>query len=119
MNPASNNTPSSRPNARPARNAGAAAYEVTFKITSPLQRLVLEKAMLMAQELEAVGAAAPWGHVLDHLEEAAVRKGRDLTAAALQEAAQQQIEAQEKKRRSAAAPAAPCDTPKEKTCVAG
>jgi hypothetical protein len=119
MNPANNNSPANRPNGRPARNASAAAYEVTFKITSPLQRLLLEKSMLMAQELEAVGAAAPWGHILDHLEEAAVQKGRDLTAAALQEAAQQQIDAQEKKLRSAAAPAGRCDTPKEKTRVDG
>lgn len=118
MNPA-DNTSTNRRNAPPARNAGAAGYEVTFKITSPLQRLLLEKAMLMAQELEAVGAAAPWGHILDHLEEAAVQKGRALTAAALQEAAQQQIDAQEKKLRSAAAPAARCDTPKGKTRAAG
>jgi hypothetical protein len=56
---------------------------------------------------------------LDHLEEAAVQKGRDLTTAALQEAAQQQIEAHEKKRRSAAAPAGRCATPKEKTRADG
>jgi hypothetical protein len=90
----------------PALAPAADGQEVTFRVTSPLQRLLVEKALLMAHELEAVGAAAAWGHVFDRLEDAAVQQGRALTAAALEQATRQQVEAQEKKRRSAAARAA-------------
>lgn len=87
----------------------AAEETVTFKVTSHLQRLVLEKALVMAQELEATTAAAPWGHVARHAEAAAVVQGRALTCLALQEVLQQAIAAQEKKTAFAPAPAAPAD----------
>ena len=104
----------------PAPTAAAAAgYEVTLRITSPLQRLLVEKALLMAQELEAAGAAARWGQVFDRLEEAAVQAGRALTASALEQATRQQVEAQEKKRRFAAAPAARRGVPKGPTRASG
>jgi hypothetical protein len=97
----------------------AGGYEVTFRVTSPLQRVLVEKALLMAQELEAVGAAAAWGQVFDRLEDAAVHQGRALTAAALEQATQQYVEAQEKKRPSAAAPAARRGAPKGATRGSG
>ena len=106
----------------PATSATAAPAdgdEVTFRITSPLQRLLVEKALAMAQELEAVGAAATWGQVFDRLEEAAVQTGRALTAAALEQATRQHVEAQEKKRRSAAVPAARRGAPKGPTRASG
>lgn len=103
----------------PAKKPTTNGQVMTIKVASSLQRLLVEKALLMAQELEAAGAAARWGHALDDLEEAAVKAGRDLTAAALQEAAQQHIDAQEKKLRSGVAPAGPCDSPKGRTRGAG
>ena len=65
---------------------------------SPLARLLLEQAMLMAQELEAVAAKAPKGQVLDCCEEAAIVKGREFIRLALQKTAQDYLAAQEKKR---------------------
>jgi len=65
---------------------------------SPLARLLLEQALLMAQELEAVAAKAPKGEVFDHCEEAAVAKGREFIRLALQKTAQEFLAAQEKKR---------------------
>ena len=65
---------------------------------SPLARLLLEQALLMAQELEAVAAKAPKGEVLDYCEEAAIVKGREFIRLALQKTAQDYLAAQEKKR---------------------
>jgi hypothetical protein len=66
---------------------------------SPLTRLLVEQAILMAQELEAVVAKAPKGEVFDHCEEAAITKGRELIRKALEKTAQEYLAAQEKKRR--------------------
>ena len=117
MNPldhATRPSPASAPAAAPV-----GGYDVTVRITSPLQRLLVEKALVMAQELEAVGATATWGQVFDRLEDAAVHQGRALTAAALEQATQQHVEAQEKKTPSAAAPAARRDAPKGATRANG
>ena len=65
---------------------------------SPLARLLIEQAILMAQELEAVAAKAPKGEVLDCCEEAAIVKGREFIRLALQKTAQDYLAAQEKKR---------------------
>jgi hypothetical protein len=65
---------------------------------TPLARLLIEQAVLMAQELEAVAAKAPKGEVLDHCEEAAITKGREFIRLALQKTAQEYLTAQEKKR---------------------
>jgi hypothetical protein len=67
---------------------------------TPLARLLLEQALLMAQELEAVAAKAPKGQVLDCCEEAAIAKGREFIRLALQKTAQDYLAAQEKKRLS-------------------
>ena len=56
-----------------------AEQTVTFKITSHLQRLLVEKALVMAQELEATTAAAPWGQVARQAEMAAILQGRAFT----------------------------------------
>ncbi len=66
------------------------------------QRLMMEKALAMAEELERAGAAAPDGHVLDELEMLAVARGRDFTRGALEGALQRQVDEVEKKLRSAA-----------------
>jgi len=82
---------------------------VTFKVTSHLQRLLLEKALVMAQELEATTAAAPWGQVARRAEMAAVVQGRAFMTLALQQVLQEAVAAQEKKTTFAPAPAAPAD----------
>jgi hypothetical protein len=73
---------------------------------TPLTRLLIEQAILMGQELEAVAAKAPKGEVLDHCEDAAITKGREFIRLALQEIAQEYLAAQEKKRLFAPARAA-------------
>ncbi|MEI7688186.1 MAG: hypothetical protein WCL32_24540 [Planctomycetota bacterium] len=86
-----------------------AEQTVTFKVNSPLQRLLLEQALVMAQELEAATAAAPWGQVARLAEAEAVARGRALTCFALEQVLQQAVAAQEKKTTSAPARAARAD----------
>ncbi len=74
----------------------------TLYAETALQRLMMEKALAMAQELERAGAAAPDGKVLDILEGLAVDRGRDFTRSALEGALQRQVEDFEKKLRQAA-----------------
>lgn len=85
----------------------SAEQTVTFKVTSHLQRLLLEKALVMAQELEATTAAAPWGQVARRAEAEAVVQGRAFTTLAVQQVLQQAVDAQEKKTTFAPAPAVP------------
>jgi len=61
------------------------------------QRLMMERALSMAQELERAGAAAADGHVLEELEMLAVTRGRDFTRGALEGALQRQVDEVEKK----------------------
>jgi hypothetical protein len=74
----------------------------TLVAETPLQRLMMERALAMAQELERAGAAAADGRVLDELETLAVARGRDFTRDALQGALQSQVDELEKKLRLAA-----------------
>lgn len=75
---------------------------VTMTAETPLQRLMMEKALAMAQELERAGAAAADGRVLDELETLAMARGRDFTRGALEGALQNQVDELEKKLRSVA-----------------
>jgi hypothetical protein len=75
----------------------------TLVAETPLQRLMMEEALAMAQELERAGAAAADGRVLDELETLAMARGRDFTRGALEGALQSQVDELEKKLRSAAA----------------
>ncbi len=65
---------------------------------SPLARLLVEQALLMADELQAVADKASKGQVFDRCEEAAIERGREFTRLALQKTAQEYLAAQEKKR---------------------
>lgn len=79
----------------------------TFHADTPLQALLLEQALLLAQQLESSAAAAPDGHVLAHVEALAVPAARELARQAVQAALQAQAPAAEKRGRPAApAPAA-------------
>ena len=71
--------------------------ERTFTARTELEAILLEQALAMARELEAVTDAAPDGQVLAIAEAAAVRSGRDLTRAALEAALRRQAEAAEEK----------------------
>jgi hypothetical protein len=80
----------------------------TFHADTPLQALLLEQALLLAQQLEGTAAAAPDGQVLARVEALAVPAGRELARQAVQAALQAQAEAAEKKgRRAGAARPAP------------
>lgn len=81
--------------------------ERTVTIRTDLERILVDQALAMARELEAVTDAAADGQVLAAAELAALRSGRELTRRALEAALQRQAEAVEKKRPPAAsAPAA-------------
>lgn len=73
----------------------------TLVAETALQRLMMERALAMAKELEAVGDAAPDGRVLDELETLAMARGRDFTCGALEGALQRQVDELEKKLRTA------------------
>lgn len=70
----------------------------TLVAETPLQRLLMERALAMAKELERAGDAAADGRVLDELETLAMARGREFTRGALQ----RQVDELEKKLRSAA-----------------
>jgi hypothetical protein len=71
--------------------------ERTYTARTEVEAILLEQALAMARELEAVTDAAPDGQVLAVGERAAVRLGRELARSALEAALQQQAEAAEKK----------------------
>jgi hypothetical protein len=86
---------------------------VTMTARTPLQRLMMEKALAMAEELERVSDAAADGQVLSELESLAVERGRDFMRQSLQGALQRQVEDVEKKLRlRAIAPAVVADATK-------
>lgn len=78
----------------------------TFHADTPLQALLLEQALLLAQQLQTTADAAPDGQVLARVEALAVPAARELARRAVQATLQAQAEAAEKKgRRAAPAPA--------------
>ena len=79
----------------------------TFHADTPSQALLLEQALLLAQQLEQTANAAPDGQVLARVEALAVPAARELARQAVQATLQAQAEQAEKKgRRAAAAPTA-------------
>ena len=81
--------------------------ERTVTVRTELESILVEQALAMARELEAVTDAAPDGAVLAVGEMAAVRLGRELTRAALEAALRRQAgPAEEKGLPAAPAPAA-------------
>ena len=81
--------------------------ERTFVARTESEAMLVEQALAMAGELQAVADAAPDGQVLAVAEIAAVHSGRELTRRALEAALQAQAAPAEKKGLSAApAPAA-------------
>ena len=79
----------------------------TFQAETPLQVLLVEQALLLAQQLEQTAHEAPDGQVLARVEALAVPAARELARQAVEAALQAQAEQAEKKGRPAApAPAA-------------
>src|SRR5215467_363163 len=73
----------------------------TFRADTPLQALLVEQALLLAQQLEQTADTAPDGQVLAHVEALAVPAARELARQAVQAALQAQAQAAEKKGRPA------------------
>ena len=74
----------------------------TFHTETPLQALLVEQALLLAQQLEDTAHAAPDGQVLARVEALAVPAAREFARQAVQATLQAQAEAAEKKGRPAA-----------------
>jgi hypothetical protein len=64
---------------------------------TPLQRLIVEQAVVMAQELEAAADSAPYGQVLDRCESFLLGNGRAFLKKALESTLQSRAETLEKK----------------------
>ena len=64
---------------------------------TPLQRLLVEQAYVLATELEEVAEAAPKGQVVERCESLLLGHGRDFLRRALESSLQSRAEALEKK----------------------
>jgi hypothetical protein len=64
--------------------------ELTVRVETPLQRLLVERALAFAKELEHVADAAPDGLVLDRCESVALTSGRAFLRTALADALEHQ-----------------------------
>ncbi len=64
---------------------------------TPLQRLIVERALALAQELEATAGSAPDGQVIDRCESLLLGSGREFLRRALEDTLQAQVDALEKK----------------------
>jgi hypothetical protein len=73
----------------------------TFDTMTPLQRLIVERAFALAQELEATAGSAPHGQIIDRCESLLLGSGREFLRQALEETLQAQVDALEKKPRPA------------------
>lgn len=83
----------------------------TFEAHTPLEALVLEQALLLAQQLQKTADEAPNGQVLSRVEAAAVPAARELARQAVQLTLQNQATAVEKKGQTAAAARTATSTP--------
>jgi hypothetical protein len=66
---------------------------------TPLQRLIVERALALAQELEATAGSAPEGRIIDRSESLLLGNGREFPRRALEDTLQAQVDALEKKGR--------------------
>ncbi len=64
---------------------------------TPIQRLIVEQALVMAQELEAAADSAPEGQLIDRCESFMLGLGRDFLRRALESTLQSRAEFLEKK----------------------
>jgi hypothetical protein len=81
--------------------------ELAIRVETPLQRLLVERALAFAKELEQAADSAPDGRVLDRCESVALGSGRDFLRRALADVLEHQADvADEKGGRRGPAPAA-------------
>ena len=66
---------------------------------TPLQRLTVERALVLAQQLETTAEAAPHGQVIDRIESLLLGNGRDFLRKTLEDSLQGRVDALEKKGR--------------------
>ena len=86
----------------------------TLDAMTPLQRLIVERALALAQELEVTADSAPDGQVIDRCESLLLGNGREFLRRALEDTIQAQVDALEKKGRPAGpAPVAWLDATRE------
>lgn len=83
----------------------------TLDAMTPLQRLIVERALTLAKELEAAAGSAPAGQIIDRCESLLLGNGREFLRRALEDTLQDRVATLEKKGRlagsaSAARPAA-------------
>lgn len=71
---------------------------ITVTVRSPLEELLVERALCMAQEVRLATFQAPYGQVLDACENAAFDEARKLIRDSIQAASQEFIAHAEKKR---------------------
>ena len=64
---------------------------------TPLQRAIVEQAIILAEELEAVAESAPQAQVIDRCEALLLGHGRDFLRRALEVTLQSRVDAFEKK----------------------
>jgi hypothetical protein len=64
---------------------------------TPVQRLIVEQAFVLAKELESAADSAPEGQVIDRCESLLLGHGRDFLRRALESTLQSRAEALEKK----------------------
>jgi hypothetical protein len=69
----------------------------TLDAMTPLQRLIVERALALAKELEATADSAPVGQVIDRCESLLLGNGREFLRRALEDTLQAQVDALEKK----------------------
>ncbi len=68
----------------------------TLDAMTPLQRLIVERALALAKELEATAGSAPVGQVIDRCESLLLGNGREFLRRALEDALLAQVDALEK-----------------------
>ena len=72
-----------------------------FDTMTPLQRVIVERALAVARELEATAGSAPHGQVIERCESLLLGEGRDFLRRALEDTLQARVEALEKTSRPA------------------
>ncbi len=71
----------------------------TLDAMTPLQRIIVERALVLAKELEAAAGSAPDGQIIDRCESYLLGSGRDFLRRALEDTLQDRADALEKKAR--------------------
>ena len=69
----------------------------TLDAMTPLQRLIVERALILAKDLEAAATSAPHGQIIDRCETLLLAQGREFLRQSLEETLRDRVETLEKK----------------------